>query len=91
MITLKKLQIFTSYKGDGDMFARSGRVSAHESMNEDDWILIETLIQDATVINRHLGSEERTQQATTRLQENCENEEVIREIRRLAETDSKFW
>jgi hypothetical protein len=91
MITLSHLQIYLSYKGDGDMFARSRRTKERELISDDEWSLIDTLIQDATVINRHLGSEQRTGEATRRLEENCENEEVIRRIRELADTEPKYW
>jgi hypothetical protein len=53
-------------------------------MSDEEWWLIETMLQDATVIVRKLGSEARTAQAVKRLQENCENQEVIDEIKRLA-------
>ena len=85
MITLQKLDIFVHYKGDGDMFARSTR---HKDLITDaEWDLIDTLLQDATVINRKLGSKERTAQASQRLKKHCENEGVIAEIKRLAETN----
>jgi hypothetical protein len=60
-------------------------------MDTKGWYLLDTLIQDATVIKRALGSEERILQATERLKNNCENHEVMEEIERLAEIDPKFW
>ncbi len=86
MITLAKLKVFRSYKGDGDMFARSSRKKDRETMNEADWNMIDILLQDATVLNRKLGSESRTEQAWRRLRENCENEVVVEEILRIAES-----
>ncbi len=82
-----KLQIYISYKGDGDMFSRSRRAKERELISDDDWTLIDLLVQDATVTTRRLGSEKRTAEATKRLEENCESEEVIARIKRLAETD----
>lgn len=91
MITLHKLKIYARYKGDVDMFGRAGRRSDQQLMDDKEWYLINTLIGDAAVINRHLGSEQRTAEATKRLLENCENEETINEIKRLAMTNSRFW
>lgn len=84
MITLVKLRIYASYDGDGDMFARAGRKKERLLLRDSDWYLIDILLQDATVIDRHLGSEQRTAQAWQRLQDNCENADVINETRRLA-------
>ena len=83
MITLSKLKIFKSYKGDVDMFARSGQ-KYRDQITDVDWYLIDRLIQDAMVINRRLGSEERTREAIKNLQDNCEDQEVVDEIMRLA-------
>lgn len=85
MITLSKLKIYERYGGDVDMFGRAGRGAERLLVSEDEWHLIGTLVQDATVINRKLGSEDRTAEAVERLRENCENEEVVAQIRRLAE------
>lgn len=85
LITLSKLQVYVSYDGDGDRFARSGRPNEREILSDEDWLLIDLLIQDATVINRNLGSENRTDQATRRLRENTDGEDVVEEIKRLAE------
>lgn len=87
MITASKLKIFERYKGDGDMFSRAGSSREREVVTDDDWQLIDLLLQDATVINRKLGSENRTAEAVRRLRESCETEDVIREIRRLATRD----
>jgi hypothetical protein len=85
MITKQKLKIYKSWKGDIDMFIRAGRVKEKLLFNETEWHLIDILLQDATVINRNLGSPERTAQAWKRLEENCEDDTVVAEIRRLAE------
>ena len=74
MITLRKLKIFASFKGDVDMFGRAGRTKEKEIMDDGDWHLIDLLIQDATVIDRQLDSEQRTMQATQRINDNCEDD-----------------
>jgi len=91
MITFEKLRIFARYKGDGDMFWRSARQIERQVLTNDDWHLIDTLLQDATVVSRQLGSDQRTVEAMKRLTENSENDRVVSEITRLAEIDSKRW
>ena len=85
MITLGKLKIFSRYKGDGDLFGMAGSSAERKSLTDAEWYLIDTLLQDAVVINRNLGSEARTASAWKRLRENSEDDSVVTEIRRLAE------
>jgi hypothetical protein len=73
------------------MISRSEQGKHAEHITDDETYLIDRLIQDATVINRRLGSEERTKEAIKNLQDNCEDQEVIDEIMRLAATDTKHW
>ena len=61
------------------MFGRSGQ-KYQRQITDDEWYLIDRLIQDAIVINRQLGSEE----AVKNLQDNCKDQEVMDEIMRLA-------
>jgi molybdate-binding protein len=85
MINKDKLKVFAFYKGDLDMWLRTGKDREKKFMKSEDWHLIDLLLQDATVINRQLGSPSRTAEAAKRLSENTESEEVISEIMRLAE------
>ena len=83
VITLEKLKVFESFNGDIDMWSRvTAKVGS--PIKGDEWRLIETLLQDSIVIDRNLGSDERTKQASERLLQNCENDAVIAEIRRVA-------
>ena len=85
MITLEKLRIFAIYKGDADMFGRIGRKVEKAIISEADWHLIDTLLQDCIVLDRNLGAEQRNIQASQRIKEHCENDEVVSRIRYLAE------
>jgi len=85
MITSEKVKIFASWKGDGDMFARSGSRSDKEVINDAEWSLIERMLEDQVVIKRNLGSAERVANAKERFRRHCENEEVIEHIGKLAE------
>ena len=84
MIDLKKLEIFRRYKHDLDLFDRAASPSERRLINRAEWLLIDTLLQDATVMMRKLGSDQRTAEAERRLWENTQDENVIAEIRRLA-------
>ena len=84
MVTLEKLGIFKRFCGDPDWFARSANERERQMLSDEEWYLIETLLQDATVLVRDLGSPNRSAEANQRLTENCESVEVINEIKRLA-------
>lgn len=83
MVTLEKLKIFKRYS-DIDSFGRKASKIEKQIMSDEEWWLIETLLQDATVLVRDLGSPNRSAQANQRLTENCQSDEVINEIKRLA-------
>lgn len=85
MITEDKLKVYASYKGELDMWLRTGKEREKSFMDSSDWHLIDLLLQDATVLNRNLGSPKRAEEARNRLRENTENEDLVVEIRRLAE------
>ncbi|MBX3265413.1 MAG: hypothetical protein KF831_01780 [Acidobacteria bacterium] len=86
MITQEKLKLFVHYRGDLDMWSRTGKEHERNFMASSDWHLIDLLLQDANVIARGLGSKERTELAWERLRQNCESEQVIEEIFRVSES-----
>ena len=59
MITPDKLEIYARYKGDVDLFGRSGRSNEKALLQEDAFDLIQVLLQDANVLDRNLGSPQR--------------------------------
>lgn len=58
MITIEKLKIYRHYKGDGDSFARSGRNSEKELINDNDWSIITSSEQNIELIAKGLSSSE---------------------------------
>jgi len=89
VITKAKLKIFERFKGDGDMFCRTGRQSEKRTFSDEDWHLIDVLLQDAIVIDRKLGSDHRTAEATERIRTSCEDDDVVEQVHWLAEKLSR--
>ena len=85
MITADKLRIYARHKGDVDMFGRVGDPQEKTLMDDRDFYLIQALLQDANVLDRNLGSEQRNADALDRLRSSCSSEDVIAQIRKLAE------
>ncbi|GAA0880027.1 hypothetical protein GCM10009119_29970 [Algoriphagus jejuensis] len=56
MITHEKLRIFEKYNGDTDGFARTGKKSEKEIFDTQDWLLIDSMVQDLELIKNGLCS-----------------------------------
>ncbi len=56
MITAAKIKIFEKYNGDGDGFVRTGTKSEKECFDYNDWLLIDSMIQDLQLVKNGLSS-----------------------------------
>ena len=84
MITLRHIEIYKSYDGDGDGFVRCTTTEEKAVMDYKHWSLIESLIQDIRLIKNGLASEDYARAIYERLQENCDSEETIQELKKIA-------
>lgn len=62
MITRAKIAIYEKFGGDIDGRARSGTARDHELITDDEWYLINNLVQRLTVIENGLASTEFTEE-----------------------------
>jgi hypothetical protein len=85
MITSSKLKIYKYYKGDIDNWARAGTKLEKSIMKDEDWAIIESFLQDLALIKKNLTSSEFTNNVRVRLKENCENDNVIQQLKELVE------
>ncbi len=67
MITAEKLKIFKKYNGDADGFTRAGKKSEKELMDNQDWSLIDSVIQDLEMSKNGLCSNNFKNQITKKL------------------------
>ncbi|MCM1567348.1 MAG: hypothetical protein NC238_15690 [Dehalobacter sp.] len=56
MITATKFKIFEKYNGDGDGFVRTGTKSEKECLDYNDWLIIDSMIQDLQLVKNGLSS-----------------------------------
>lgn len=75
MINNEKILIYKKYEGDLDAWARIGTLEEKKAMSDDDWYLIDNLIQDAVISKSDI---------IEILKRNVENEEVMDEILGIA-------
>jgi len=84
MITEEKIKIFRRYRGDIDSWARSGSKVELSMMNDDDWFMVNELVQDLILVKKGLTSIEFSQNLETRLRLCCNNNGTIEELRKIA-------
>lgn len=83
MITMCKLKIYTNFKGDGDSWLRFGSKREKALINDEDWFLIDGLMQDIQLVKKGLTSKEYSLSVHNRLIENCDNLETIELLKTL--------
>lgn len=75
MINKKKILIYRKYDGNLDAWVRIATLDEKESMSDDDWYLIDELIQDIIISKSNIEEI---------LKKNTEDKETINEILNVA-------
>lgn len=87
MITKLKLKEFEQFHGLYDGFYRQ-KVKRGTNLNSDDeWYLINQLIQKVELVKKGLTSDEFAEKLDKKLHKYCENEEAIEYLKKLAEEE----
>ncbi len=84
MITKEKLEIYNKYKGNND-WSRLFTEEEKKLYDENDWGIIDGLIQDIIIVKNKFASKNYTENLQKRLIENCSTEEVINQIVQIAD------
>lgn len=90
MITLEKLNTYKSYNGDIDGWARSGPSWQKQVMTDEDWFLIENLIQDLTLVQRGLAAPDFIENLNNRLKDKCNDGSYYSGIKGCSEIGVPF-
>jgi hypothetical protein len=88
VITLNKLEIFKHFNGDSDGFSRVGSVEQMQAIDDDDWLIIENLLQDIYLENNQFLSPSYVRVAESHLSKYCDSQETIQELKRMARNDN---
>lgn len=83
MISIEKINIYKKYNGDIDAWARVGKKRERAVMSDTDWSLIDEFVQNLEMLKKGLVSKNFEIQAYEKLDELCENEEAIKEIKSI--------
>ncbi len=85
MITQDKIKIYKKYSGDIDSWARSGSKKEKLVMNDDDWYVIDGLIQDFSLVKKGLTSLTFGNDLNNKLKEKCDSEETIEALKAITD------
>lgn len=77
MITLRQIEIYQKYNGDGDDFIRRGTETEKTIIDYPHWALIDSLVQDLILIKKGHASESFAEAFKSRLEESCDSKETI--------------
>ena len=88
MITKVKIEIFKSYGFDVDAFQHGKKIDK-KNMDDDEFFLLNNLIQDFKIITNHQASEQFQKAAEKKLRAVCDNEDTVAEFKKLVYLDSK--
>jgi len=83
MITQEKVKIYNSFQGDVDGWARMGSKKEQSIMKDNDWALIDNLLQDILLVRKGLTSKEFSDNLQKRLVESCDSSETINQLKKL--------
>ncbi len=83
MLTLKHIEIYKSYNGDGDSFVRSASNEDKAYMTYEYWSLIDNFIQDIYLVKKGLASKTFSDNLCKKMCEECDSQETIKELKKL--------
>lgn len=81
MITIKHIEIYKKYDGDGDGFTHCATPEEKMIMDYKYWSLIDTFIQDLFIIKKGLASTTFIRSINEKLKENCDSESTIIQLK----------
>jgi len=84
MLTIAKIRVYKKYGGDIDGFARAKNSNDYSLITDDEWFLIDSLIQKLFLVKSGKASPEYAKRISEEVRQNVEGEEIINELMELA-------
>lgn len=76
MLTKKKINIYIKYSGDLDAFTIAGTKKEKAIMGDEDWMLIDDLVQDVELMQKNLISKEMKDRVYEKMKMNLVDEDI---------------
>ncbi len=83
MITTEKLTIYQRFNGDSDGWSQFGSEADRAAMDDDDWMVIDGLIQDILLVKTGLAADAFIKSVDEQLKELCDDENTIAVLKRF--------
>jgi hypothetical protein len=83
MLTIKHIELYKSYNGDGDGFVRCASDEEKAYMTYKDWSLIDDFIQDIYLVKKGLASKYFSDNLCEKMQKKCDSQETINKLKQL--------
>lgn len=83
VVTKDKIKIYKKYSGDIDGWARVGKKSELELMSDEDWAVIDELIQNLELVEKGVVSDSFMSQTFDKLKKVCDSERTQNELKSL--------
>ena len=84
MLTLAKICVYQKYGGDMDGFARTKNQDDHSLITDDEWFLIDSLVQKLFLVKNGKASSEYAERILAEVRQCVEEANVIAELMELA-------
>lgn len=84
MLTLVKIRVYRKYGGDIDGLARTKNPDDCSLITDDEWFLIDSLVQKMTLLKNGKASPEYAKRISIEMHQCVESEEAIKELMELA-------
>lgn len=76
MLTVEKIRLYKKFRGDVDSLSRSNNNKIKQLISEDDFFVIESLIQDSHLISKNLASKTYANNFVKKIEELCDKNEI---------------
>ena len=84
MITQEKLRIYEKFGGDIDGFQRGSRIGERESITDQDWRLIEEILQSLLIVESGLASADFEAEVRAQATAAAQDEQVLHRMFQLS-------
>lgn len=80
MITAEKIRIYKKYLGNIEDWDRFGKKNHKKSMNYDDWVLMDSILDDLFLVKNGLASDSFQKKTYTKLEDSCDTVKTQNEL-----------
>lgn len=87
MVTENKIKIYRRHNGNIDSWARSGSEKEKSIMTDEDWYIINDLIQDLSLMKKGLASSSFSEDLNIKLKEICDTTSTVNKLQKLAQNN----